>query len=232
MTKKLGFSIEIILCLIFLFVPKMIKAEPVTIINQREDYKVTLDTSNISIDQMKQLVEISPSAGDLIVVSNTILELCIESDPVYFECGSRDINASFFLINAQINLKKASKTQENLNRLQYPVQIKPVLDYINNSFLFYIGLAKTELAFYQSWDISLLKQKVAGLDPSKLCPLILKEIEEAKSTKNKYDLTKHKFHNCLNKAFRSTSQEYPVNAWTDFISSYHIQEVIIEEGED
>jgi hypothetical protein len=59
---------------------------------------------------------------------------------------------------------------------------------------------------------------------------MFKELNEAKTKKEKYELVWHDWQNCVLAAARDKFGTYPVNSWKTFLQNYGIDEKYIEEG--
>ncbi|MFQ5656095.1 MAG: hypothetical protein ACE5G5_00970 [Candidatus Methylomirabilales bacterium] len=218
--------------ILVLFLPFEVGAEKITLGPFRTldsgDYAVTFESSRISEDQMKKLVLISPYLssyykGKTLVFSPS-LELCVDDDPAYLDCGTRNIRAPNFYKNAQVNLKAGRQALQFLEGLEYPEELELVVSYLRRSLSFSLWLEETRYEFYESSNADILKRKWGDIDPLMVCTATLKEIENATSQLQKYNLAKYKWHSCLNNVFRERLGQYPLESWNQFITTYGIEE--------
>lgn len=193
------------------------------------EYRLTFDSSKFSVDQIKAFARLSPPKHyELVFLSP--LELCLEGDPEYGDCGTWDIHAPNFLLNAQVNLKKSSQSLDFLRRLSYPQELRPVVNYLDKNVSFYLCVDQTRLDFYKSWNADLLKRTCQGIDPQLECPSVLAALPRAGSLQERYEFARYEWHNCLNGAFRSLVGEYPIGAWQHFLRTHGLKEELIEPG--
>ena len=231
-------KIKIYVVIILLLISRNAKGETITLsfpgmTMEPSTYKLTFDSSIISEKQMKEIVIFSPDyylGTDYFLVSS--LELCVTGEPEYLDCGTRDLNASNFYKNAQVNISRGKKKLDLLKGIRYPKELSAVVDYFNKSLAFGFWLNQTRLDFYESWDTNILMRKHEGFDPSVLCSESLKEIDSAKNNYIKYRLALYKWYNCLNHVFRKSLGEYPFKAWEQFLATYSIKEELVFDGGD
>lgn len=157
------------------------------------------------------------------------LELCSENDSTYYPCGNRSITAENFFKNAEINLKISKNNLKYLQELNYIEELKPVVDYYKNSLTFDIWRKETLLFFYKSWDINVLKKNYMGINPLKIIPDILLEIEHTNSNIKKYKIAKFKWGNAVNHRFRKKLGNPPYDIWKTFLKKYNIKETVFEK---
>jgi hypothetical protein len=196
-----------------------------------DDYRLRFDPRTISADRLVTLARLSPHLTfEVEIISATMLELCVDGDVEYLDCGSRDVAAPNFLANARINLSKAEPLREFLETLMYPAELQPVVAYLSTSLSFSLYLAQAQLEFYTTWNLNALKRRWETLDPSQICAQPLRAIESASSIIDKYGSTKYEWHNCLNTVFRRRLGPYPQAAWDRFLRRYGITEEVTGTG--
>ena len=214
---------------------RFLSAEEKTIILETgscSNYFFTFDTSKISGEQLRRYLKLYPPTS---FPNIPVLELCVAADPSYQECGTRDIRAANYLKNAETNIKKSEKELRELVDLykQSPKELRPLLAYHKRRFNFWISLEKRRLDFYKSWHIGLLRRKLQGLEPEKICPEIIEKIKLAASNEERYELARYGWDNAINQEFHRRWPEEMVpeeQCWKDFLNRFGIRKEEVESS--
>jgi hypothetical protein len=209
-------------------------------------YTAAFDPSQISERSLRELLVFSPYALDdsIAQVDNQqiivgfqetpeklekgpiaySLENCIDSDPRYRPCGTRDILAPNFFVNAQVNVEKNEQVLAALNRLKVPMELSIVLQQFRDSMVFYSAVERLRLEYLQTGDLRILSRPVANLHPLEICHKEIGDLKQAATLQRRYELSKQGWHNCLNSEWMKVSPPYPREAWTSFLRAYGIVE--------
>lgn len=224
MSDKIGLTGVILVAILFIALEAWAKKVTLGPFRTLEgEYSITFESSTFPEEHMKKLVLLSPPLATDYALAPS-LQLCSAGDPEYVACGTRNLHATNFFRNAEVNLKRGRKSLDFLNSLKYPNELKPVITYLQKSLSFSLWTEETLYEFYKSWDTNILRKKHNDLDAQLLCPSILKDIDVATSKQSKYDLARSKWSNCLNDVFRTRLGNYPVQDWTKFVAAYGIEE--------
>lgn len=221
--------ILIIILLIIAFPRDSFSANEITVSYDVFDGKYILkfNPSIITKKQLDRYVEIHPHHYNSYYLIAPQLELCIEQDSRYYECGSRDLKSPNFFKNAEVNINIGKKHLEELNKLKYPKELEPLVNYFKKSLSFSLWANQRLYKFYQSWDIGVLKKEYNDIDPSIVCAEPLRKIQDAKSEYEKYRIAQHEWFNKLNDVFRNKIGKEPIQSWENFILKYKIKEEFI-----
>ena len=209
-------------------------------------YTATFDQSRISEGRLRELLFLSPydfSGSDSQVGNEAVimgfeerdhtlrkgpvaysLELCIEREPRYRPCGTRDIVDVNFFENAKINVDRNDRVLAAITRLEVPTELASILQQFQDSMTFYSTMERRRLEYLQTSDLAILSRSVGNLDPLKICGKELGELKGSETIRRRYELSQHEWHNCLNSEWNRVSPMYPRNAWTTFIHAFGISE--------
>ncbi len=184
--------------------------------------------SKISKRVLKKYAAIHPSAYNPDLLLAQPLEQCKAKDPKYYQpCGSRDIHAKNFYKNANVNIRLAKRSQRYLKSLVEIRELQPIVNHFKSSLSFSIWLNENKLKFFKSWDIAHLKKRYQRINPLKICPEVIKEIDKSDSNDEKYRLTNYEWHNALNAEFwKKDRDKYFNRVWQSFLKKYGIRESI------
>jgi hypothetical protein len=152
------------------------------------------------------------------------LEVCVDADPRYRPCGTRNISDANFFAIAQINVNRNEQILAALNRLDVPVELTGILQQFRDSMTFYSTIERRRLEYLQTGDLRVLSQTVASLDPLKTCSKEIEELKNAATLQRRYELSKYKWHNCMNSEWNRVSPAYPREPWASFLRVYGISE--------
>jgi hypothetical protein len=151
------------------------------------------------------------------------LETCIESDPRYRPCGTRDISAPNFFANAQVNVTRNQQILGTLDRLKVPMELSIVVQQFRRSMVFSSSAERLRLQYLQTSDLRILSRPFANLEPLKICPKEIANLKQGRTVQRRYELS-HEWFNCLNSEWIKLSPPYPRDAWTSFLHAYGIVE--------
>lgn len=205
----------------------------------------SFDPAKISEEELRQLVFLSPfivsylndlpgrefttvgstrgSAVDKAFVALP-LELCVASDPAYSHCQENEISGPNFLRNAKANIEKSRSGLVQLQHLDYPKELQPVVKFLESSLELSLRIEETRLRYYYTWDEAILREIHVGIDSANLCPDTFRKLEAAGSKIEKYQIVKIEWGNCMIRAVDHKLGSYPIDSWNDFLKSYAITE--------
>jgi hypothetical protein len=194
------------------------------------EYHLTYDNRKVNEADLKPLVILSPHlAGWNSIAVTPRLERCVVGESEYMDCRDRSVRSPTFLWNARVNLKRGVTTLDNLRAMRAPVELDPVVTWLQSSLAFSLWLEETKLEFYQTGDVNVLRQRYGEFDPSRGCENALAQVERgASATGAQYDMLVLPWHNCVNDHFRRRLGDYPMAAWQRFLSKWGIQERFVE----
>ena len=152
------------------------------------------------------------------------LEVCIDSDPRYRPCGTRDISDANFFANARTNLDKNKELLAALNQQDVPRELKGILQQFIDSMTFYSTIERLRLEYFQTGDLGVLSRPIANLDPLRICSKEIGELREATTVQRRYELATYEWHKCLNLEWDRVSPPYPQKAWAGFLHTFGISE--------
>jgi hypothetical protein len=209
-------------------------------------YTATFDSSRISETRLRELLLLSPydfsgsatrvDHEEVIIGSEEKasklrkgpiaywLEVCIDADPRYRACGTRDISDTNFFANARINLGRNQQILAALNRFNVPSELKGILQQFRDSMGFYDAMESRRLEYLQTGDLGILSRPIANLDPSQICSKEIGELKEAATLQRRYELSRHEWYKCLNSEWDRLSPAYPTAAWSSFLHAFGISE--------
>jgi hypothetical protein len=209
-------------------------------------YVATFDSARISEARLRDLLIFSPydltSTTERVDGQQTIvgyeetadrlrkgplaypLEQCVDKDPQYRPCGTRDISDPNFFANAQINLNRNEQILTALHRLNVPAELNSILRQFIDSMTFYSEMESRRLQYLQMGDLKILSLTISNLDPSKICAKEVGKLEEAGTMSERYDLSRREWLNCLNLEWNRVSPAYPKAAWLSFLHAFGISE--------
>jgi hypothetical protein len=194
------------------------------------EYHLTYDNRTVSEADLKPLVILSPHlAGWNSIAVTPRLERCVVGESEYMDCRDRSVRSPTFLWNARVNLKRGVSTLESLRAMRAPVELDPVVTWLQSSLAFSLWLEETKLEFYQTGDVNVLRRRYGEFDPSRGCATALEQVQRsAAAASAQYDMVVLPWHNCVNDQFRRRLGEYPMAAWQRFLSKWGIQERFVE----
>jgi hypothetical protein len=249
--KQMTFSL---LMMLASFVPGF-SGKPLSLSYKTDDakYTLTFDSSRISESRMRELVILSPFIVDYTdanptkdfwavgsikgsVVDKKLLALpleqCLQGDPAYRDCANNYISSPNFLRNAEINLERTGRGLARLQRLDYPKELQPAVQFLLDGLALSLWIEETRFKYYSTWDESILKQAHDGIDPVQICPEAFQKLEATSSKDEKYRIVRFVWANCMIKAIDHQLDSYPINSWDDFRKSYGITEHYEQKGPD
>ncbi len=240
-------SVLKLMCALCVFATSLTHGQSQIVIDTDEFYyTATFDSSRISESRLRELLLLSPydfsssatrvDHEEIIMGSEEKpsklrkgpiaywLEVCIDANPRYRPCGTRDISDTNFFANARINLDRNQEILAALNRLNVPTELKSILQQFRDSMEFYNALESRRLEYLQTGDLGILSHPVANLDPSQICGKELGELKQAATLQRRYELSTHEWHKCLNSEWDRVSPAYPKAAWSSFLRTFGISE--------
>ena len=178
------------------------------------EYHLTYDNRKVNEADLKPLVILSPHlAGWNSIAVTPRLERCVVGESEYMDCRDRSVRSPTFLWNARVNLKRGVTTLDNLRAMRAPVELDPVVTWLQSSLAFSLWLEETKLEFYQTGDVNVLRRRYGEFDPSRGCETALASVERgASATGAQYDMLVLPWHNCVNDHFRRDRKSTRLNS--------------------
>jgi hypothetical protein len=194
------------------------------------EYHLTFDNRTVTEADLKPLVILSPHlAGWSSIAVTPRLERCVVGETEYLDCRDRSVRSPTFLWNARVNLKRGAAMLDNLRAMRAPVELDPVVTWLQSSLAFSLWLEETKLEFYQTGDMNVLRQRYGEMDPGRGCAAALEQVQRGVTANNaQYDMVVLPWHNCVNDLFRRRLGDYPIVAWQRFLTMWGIQERFVE----
>jgi hypothetical protein len=192
------------------------------------ELKFTFNPDRISEDDVRRFAQLSPHASEYAFNLSPRLELCLAANASYLECGTRNLHATNFFHNAQVNLEKGQETLKNLIGMQRPRELDPIVEYLSSSLSFALWREQARLDFYKTWDLNALRHDYQDLKPDVLCSNVIHALSVAGTEDEKYRLAQD-WSTCM---LRARNRAYPEDAWRGFLRAYNITEIVEEEDED
>jgi len=251
-SQLLSRVIQFFLCVFLALCPTPASAKTATITFKTSvtSYTITFDDAKISEAEIRNLIPLSPNVGTYANLPSTQnffmtrsanagavfdktlialpIEFCPTDDSAYSNCYNNVISSPQFLANASINLEKSRKGLAWLQSLPHPKELQPVIDYLVRQLSVSISIEDARFRYFSTWDVNILKGKLAGLDATPSCPDAFKELNDAKSKEEKYNVVAHDWLSCVLNAARHKKETYPLNSWKAFAQNFAIQEKYVE----
>lgn len=152
------------------------------------------------------------------------LESCIDSDPRYSLCGSRDISDPNFLSNAHINVDRNDQILVALDRMNIPPELEKIAQQYRDSMIYSSTIERRRLKYLQTGNLQVLSQKVVSLDPLITCSKEIAELKNALTLQRQYESSRNGWPNCMIQEWNRISPAYPREAWARFLRNYGISE--------
>jgi hypothetical protein len=188
------------------------------------EYTLAFDSARIAEPELRALAVLSPHlAGWTSLAVAPRLEHCVVDDPDYLDCGSRTPGAPNFVWNARVNLRRGAAALAALDRLAAPPELAPVVTWLKRSLRFSLWLEESRLEFYATGRLDALGRRYEDVDPARTCREALAAVA-ATDGAERDDLVAHRWHNCVNTAYRARLGEYPRAAWDAFLAAYGVGE--------
>lgn len=175
---------------------------------------------------------VHPVGYDSLYYLSLGVNLCVEGESGYKDCGSRDIHAKFFFENAAHNLELARERLAYLDGLKDFSELQPLVDYFRNSLRFTIWMDERLLAYYRSWDPAELAHDYKPLPIVNETSAILLELKNTKDIDARWHLSLYKWANAANRLYRAQEGEPPRDLWARFLRERKITESIVYEEVD
>jgi hypothetical protein len=220
-----SFATILILCF---FVSLPVTAREITIKHKFMEGTLVLTIDNAKIDPevVRKYLVVHPIAYDSNYHIAPSIRLCIEKDPRYFPCGTRDYSAEYFLKNAQVNIDIGLERLDYLTRLNEIQGLRRLVAYFRNSLSFSIWKEQKLFSYYRSWNIDVLKEQYTALPFSSEVSESLRSLEHAKTTEKKWNISFYNWSNAINNLYRNQEGDIPRSEWDDFLKKYGISEHI------
>jgi len=221
-----------VLLLSWFFLVGSAYAAPVEITLQSAEGLITLkmDDSRIDVVALKRYLVVHPIPHDGDFDTYVYLPLCVEHDPMYKPCGTRDIHAKYFLENAAYNLQMAEQRLAYLNGLHEFRELQPLVDYFRSSLEFSIWIGKRLFEYFKTWNPAALEQDFKGLPVSTKAKAVLDRLKNASDIESRWDLSYYEWHRIANSLYRDAEGPVPSDVWEKFIRERRIVETIEDDN--
>jgi hypothetical protein len=191
--------------------------------------RITYDSANTSKTEVEKWVRLSPNVSPFnYYMIPESLELCIDGDPIYEPCGTRNLSSPNFLFNANVNLRKIRDRISGLRPTEYPASLRTVVFYLRQQQSLHLQAEENRLNYYQSHDRKFLSAPISQIDVKTQCDRAIAEIKQASETQA-YRLTSKEWSNCVNNAIQSRVGVYPSDDWKRALNQLRIEERLIED---
>ena len=152
------------------------------------------------------------------------LEVCIEGNPIYSICGSRDLADPNFFHNAEINLRRNGQSLTALNELDVPPELSRVAQQFRDSLDFFSTVEQRRMEYLRTGNVDVLAMPIGDIDPSIRCEKELSSLRAANTPQSRHHVSMHDWYNCVNSAWQQSSPVYPDDAWRSFVKNFGIRE--------
>jgi hypothetical protein len=233
---------ELTIGLLILVGPSFLQAQSETLVFRvqgpgAQAYSIAFETNRITKREMEQLAWLAPrfpvelrgpfqsaqsDEKEKVFVAPS-LELCVDGDPSYAPCGTRDLSDPNFFRNAEVNLEKGRREILLLSTMAHPNQLDPVVRYLRENLKLSLWLEETRIDFYKTWNVRVLERRYSRFDPTAGCAAVLRAFRGA-SKDQAYKLARYDWHNCMLQYVSTTFGHYPIKAWRRFLDDYGIRE--------
>ena len=194
---------------------------------------VSYNTDEVQLEDLLRWIQLSPNMDDINgYLVPEWLELCVDNEPEYLPCGSRDLRDPNFVANAEVNLGKIRNRLRSLKEGRYPPELQPVVAYFEAIQSTSLQAEEKRLAFLKTWNPAQLSGPVGDIDLNDACPAVLDRLKATIHKQAAYKITQHELHNCINTAFREHLGAYPKLAWEGFLRKYSLQEHFVPDEVD
>lgn len=171
----------------------------------------TFDPAVISRADLKRYLEFRGTCP-----SRLAIETCDKDNKTYKKpCGKTN-----FVANAEINMRlfQEEKTRYDAMAATLPPELKPVAVSCQTEMAFYVEMGNRLLKFYQTRDISLLKEKVISFDPQIIAPKETAMVASEGDTDKQYELVQYEWFSKMNHAFRKEFEKLKdiSDVWNEF----------------
>lgn len=207
------------------------EAEPIVIRHEFMGGVVTLrvDDELVDVPALQRYIVIHPRGYDSNYRVIPGISLCIEGQPGYKPCGTRDIYAEHYVDNAAYNLDLAKERLVYLDGLKEFPELQPLVDYFRSSLRFELWRYQRLVAYYRSWNPFQLEHDYATLPVVNETKDILNALKKTKDTESRWRLSSHEWANAVNRLYRNQEGPVPKDVWMRFIGEQQIVESIALE---
>jgi hypothetical protein len=193
------------------------------------EYVLAFDDARVAERELRDLLLLSPHlSGWTSTAVAPRLELCDLEDPAYLDCGARTPAAPNFVWNARVNLGRGAAMLARIERLRAPDALAPVVAWLKRSLAFSLWLEESRLDFYTTGLLDSLARRYEDVDPRLTCGPVLREVAGTASAAERYEVVAHRWHNCVNDAYRARLGQYPMAAWERFLGAHGVTERLVE----
>jgi len=160
------------------------------------------------------------------------LEVCIDGNPIYDICGSRDLSDPNFFHNAEVNLRRNAESLAALDELNVPPELNSIARQFRDSLDFFNAVEQRRLEYLRTGDVGVLSMPIGSINPSTQCEEGLNNLRAAKTPQQRHHLSIFGWYNCVNDAWQQSSPVYPEDAWQLFLKDFGIREEFKPEAVD
>ncbi len=182
------------------------------------------DEALIPTQQLTRYLAVHPDAYDAGYHVAPSLRLCIDGDPAYRDCGSRDLDAPQFFANAAHNIAIGKRRIQFLSTLDEFPELQGLVDYFRDSLEFGVWKNERLLEYYLSWDVGALEREYRNLPFREPVFDILAALRASDDRDRRWSLSFYEWSNTVNLLYREQEGEIPRAGWEHFKSRYNIVE--------
>jgi hypothetical protein len=185
---------------------------------------LTLHDAKVDPEALKPYLVVHPVGYDATYHIGVDLSLCVEGDPAYRPCGTRDYRAKHFLENATHNVAETKRFLGELRALKRFPELQPLVDYFVSSLSFSLWKDQTLLAYYQTWDPNVLTKDYKDLPVRQTTKSILARLISVDSIQERWEIASYEWANEANRLYREKEGDIPRRVWAEFLASHKINE--------
>jgi hypothetical protein len=194
--------------------------------------KIEYDDTKFSESEIRTIFtrlspELAPFYGYMIP---NPLELCVDEDKHYEDCGSRDINSPNILNNAEVNVRLSEQKLSELRDTTAPAELEPVQKYLEEFLRVGLRMQKCQLEYYKTGSAAGLKA-CDSLEGAPECNILVKKIADANDPSEKHKLAQYDWDKCIVKHTNERLGPYPEQTWKKFLEAYGLKETVWEDND-
>lgn len=208
------------------------EAETVVITHEFMEGVVTLrvDDELVNVPVLRRYLVVHPRGYDFHYHVVPGLSLCVEGQPGYKPCGTRDIYAENYFDNAAYNLELVKERLAYLDGLKEFPELQPLVDYFRSSLRFGLWMYQRLVAYHRSWNPFQLEHDYEVLPVVNETKDILDTLKKTTDTDSRWRLSIYEWAKVANGLYRDQEGPIPKDVWMRFLEEQKIVEsVVLEE---
>lgn len=182
-----------------------------------QPWRTTFNSEQFQWPHLQEYLKLAPDFWPAIATPIQ-LEGCRDDDLRYLPCGSRNANAPNFLANADTNLRIAREQYRKLSEMRVTPPLTEVLDYLKQLLSAWTRSAETQLAFYRTGNVELLRKPVLPGEKPACIDEAISRIQTTESKVAKRERVRLEWGNCWNNAVLKQLGNYPKAAWHEWLN--------------